>query len=230
MAQKFIVKHRRGTLEEWRESGVKPLEGELVIEIDNENYLHKLKIGDGIHDYDDLAYLKAGDETISQVLPRVVTVTLDIQEWEEVTDIGDSNIGCYRQDINIDGAGGCCRLDLQPDVGMLAEFKQLGIIFTTENRNGVITVYSVGIKPLKTYTMQATLIETELIVESDCVLGVPVGASAMQSDWRQTDAMQLDYIKNKPTIGVGLTVENNELNLDGETVFVWDCGTSTETI
>jgi hypothetical protein len=81
---------------------------------------------------------------------------------------------------------------------MLAEFKQLGVVFVTENNNGVITVYSVGNMPLKQYTMQATIVEIECEGEDIPVVGVPTGTPVAQSDWNQTDETKADYIKNKP--------------------------------
>ena len=86
-AYKYRIQHLRGTTSEL--NNVKddfiPMEGELVIEIDEESSLHKLKIGDGIHTYSELAYLQAGDEIITQVLhqalPRIVTIQLDVNEW-----------------------------------------------------------------------------------------------------------------------------------------------------
>ena len=149
---KYIVQHRRGTTAQWSEKDtIIPMEGEIVIEIDEENSLHKLKIGDGIHTYAELAYLQAGDEIISQVihkaLPRVITVTLDIEKWTEVTCETDPNLGYYGQVIDLDGITEHSRLDLQPNADMIAEFKQLGLVFVTENKGGSITVYSVGAMP-----------------------------------------------------------------------------------
>lgn len=188
MANKFIVKHRRGTLQQWQETEIIPYEGELVIEIDKQNNLHKLKIGDGIHKYTELAYLKAGDEIVSQVLtqvlPHVVTITIYEDKWTQ------TDTGCYCQEIEIENIGDCCRLDLQPDVEMLTELRQLGIIFVTENCNGKVTIYSVGNMPLKTYTMQATLTDTNLDISSDKIFGIPVGASTSVTKW--------DDIQDKP--------------------------------
>ena len=177
---KYIVQHRRGTATQWDSHGtIIPMEGEIVIEIDEENSLHKLKIGDGIHAYSELAYLMAGDEVVTQVLskalPRVVTVTLDVSKWTEVVCQTDPNLGYYGQTVTLDGVTKYSRLDLQPDADMIAEFKQIGLGFVAENKSGVITVYSTGNMPLKTYTMQATIIETELEVASDKVVGIPVG-------------------------------------------------------
>lgn len=179
---RYIVQHRRGTVAQWQQKDtIIPQEGEIVIEIDYENSLHKLKIGDGIHTYAELAYLQAGDEIVTQVLtkalPRVVTVTLDIGQWKEITCETNPNLGYYGQTIALDGITKYSRLDLQPSVEMLAEFQQLGLAFTTENNGGTITVCTVGNMPLKTYTMQATIVETEC--EKDVVVGTPVGVGSI---------------------------------------------------
>lgn len=195
---KYIYKHRRGTISQWADQNtIIPMEGEIVIEIDDVNFLHKLKIGDGIHTYAELAYLMAGDEIVTQVLaeakPRIVTVTL-AETWNQ------DDEGKYSQVVVLDNITEQSRLDLQPDANMLAEFKQLGLVFVTENHGGTITVYSVGNMPLKAYTMQATIVETECSGQ-EAVLGIPVGTPVAQSDWAQTDDTKADYIKNKPELG-----------------------------
>lgn len=171
---KYLVQHRRGTAADWAaKDTLIPREGEIVIEIDEVNSLHKLKIGDGVHTYAELAYLQAGDEIVTQVLakamPRVVTVELT-SNWSQVSD------GKYGQVIELDNITKYSRLDLQPNADMLAEFKQLGLVFVTENNGGVITVYSVGDMPSTTYTMQATIVETECDGDGECIIGIPVGA------------------------------------------------------
>lgn len=199
MATKYLVQHRRGTATQWAEQGTLiPREGEIVIEIDEVNSLHKLKIGDGVHTYAELAYLKAGDEIVTQVLaeakPRVITVELS-ESWAQDSD------DKYYQTLTLDGITNHSRLDLQPSVDMLAEFKQLGLVFVTENNSGVITVYSVGNMPQKAYTMQATIVETECDGEDACIIGAPIGTPVAQSNWAQTDNTKADFIKNKPTLG-----------------------------
>ena len=189
---KYIVQHRRGTAEQWASNDtVIPREGELVIEIDEDNSLHRLKIGDGVHTYAELAYLVAGDEIVTQVLtqalPRVVTVTLDVDQWVETTCETDPSLSYYAQTLTLDNVTTQSRLDLQPDADMLAEFKELDLVFVTENNGGVITVHSVGDVPLKSYTMQATIIETELKVNSEKVVGIPVGTPTISYDVATTD-------------------------------------------
>jgi hypothetical protein len=146
----------------------------------------------------------AGDEIVSQVLaqalPRVVSVTLDVDKWTQVTCATDPNLGFYGQTLTLDGITEYSRLDLQPDADMLAEFKKLDIVFVTENKGCSITVYSIGDMPLKSYTMQATITETDVEVASDKIIGIPVGAPAVKPDWNQNDEAKADYIKNKPDV------------------------------
>ena len=55
---KFTVQHRRGTTEQWELKGdnIIPKDGEIVLELDKINSAYKLKIGDGIHTYNELSY------------------------------------------------------------------------------------------------------------------------------------------------------------------------------
>lgn len=179
---RYIVQMRRGGKTQWEESNIIPLAGEIVVEIDEEYNLHKLKIGDGIHTYSELAYLQAGDVDVTQILakalPHVITVELNKDKWVEVTCETDPNFGYYGQVIEVEEITKYSRLDLQPNADMLAEFQNLNLVFVTENNGGIITVYSVGDVPLKTYTMQATIVETEVEDETDKIVGIPVGAPA----------------------------------------------------
>lgn len=189
---KYIVQHRRGTTTQWASKNTLiPMAGELVIEIDEVNSLHKLKIGDGIHAYADLKYLQAGDEIVTQVLsqakPRIVTIELSAT-WNQDAD------GKYSQTLVLDGITQNSRLDLQPTVDMIAELKQLGVVFVTENHGGTIIVYSVGNMPLKAYTMQATIVETECS-DRDVIIGIPVGApNTGSSGGGSIDSLNADKI------------------------------------
>lgn len=220
---KYIVQHRRGSAEQWASKDtIIPKEGEIVIEIDEENYLHKLKIGDGIHTYSELSYLQAGDEVVTQVLaktlPRIITVNLNKDAWESVQYDGNPNVTCYKQVIPIDGVTSQTKLNLQPDAFMLAEFQKLDLVFVAENEidgttnENEITVYSIGDKPLDSYTMQATIVEADIQGETGKVVGIPVGTPVSQSNWDQTDETKGDYIKNKPNmIGQSGEGEHSEI-------------------
>jgi hypothetical protein len=206
---KYLVQHRRGSASQWAEKNtIIPKEGEIVIEIDEENSLHKLKIGDGIHTYAELAYLQAGDEVVTQVLakalPRIITINLNKDAWESVQYKDNPNLTCYKQTIPIDGVTSRTKLNLQPDAIMLAEFQKLNLVFVAENEidgtthENEITVYSIGDKPSNSYTMQATIVEAEIQDGQNKVVGIPVGTPVAQPDWNQTDEARTDYIKNKP--------------------------------
>ena len=172
---RYLVQMRRGTAEQWAKSPIIPLAGEIVVELDEINNLHKLKIGDGVHTYAELAYLMAGDEVVTQVLPRVVTVPLIQSKWKLIENTDDPKNGCYEQEVALEAITKYSQLDLHPAADMLAEFKNLGLVFVTENHNGVITVYSIGNVPLKDYDVQATIVETEVIAECDKIVGATVG-------------------------------------------------------
>lgn len=62
---KFKVQHRRGTTEQWEIKGdnIIPEDGEIVLELDKTNSAYKLKVGDGIHTYNELAYTSGNGDT-----------------------------------------------------------------------------------------------------------------------------------------------------------------------
>lgn len=158
---KYITQLRRGTALEWATIGadIIPLEGELVLEIDKSgNNLHRLKIGDGVHLYSELPYISAD----SFVLPKPISITLYADKWEQVIDsTGETVVNKYSQVVTVDNAviTSNSKIDLQPNADQLCDFYDLGVVLTTENDNGVITVYVVGGKPSKSYNIQATVAE-----------------------------------------------------------------------
>ena len=224
---KFIYKHRRGTAEQWDSVGedLIPYEGEIVLELDKEHTLHKLKIGDGTTPYKDLKYLMAGDEIVTQVLaqakPRVVTVNL-------TTDWVKEDEHKYSQNIEIEGLTDYSRLDLQPSADMLAEFKQLNIFFVTENKKehgqNVITIYSIGDKPLKSYEMQATIVETDPKLDYDKIIGITVGTPLDVTGGGTSDVTEdIELINNKIT---SLDLYNNSnISSSYESIFIFDAAT-----
>ena len=162
---KYIVQLRRGTAEEWATIGadIVPLVGELVLEIDDSGQnLHRLKIGDGKHLYSELPYLSVD----SFILPKPVSVTVRADRWEQfIDDDGQAVPDTYCQAVTVDNAltTSNSKVDLHPDPIQVNEFYDLGIVFTTENRNGLVSVHVVGGMPNKTYTMQATV--TEVVID-----------------------------------------------------------------
>ena len=181
----YIVRHRRGTVEHWAAHGdIIPESGEIVIEIDVENSSHKLKIGDGVHTYAELSYLMAGDEIVTQVLaqaqPRVATVTLEADAWEEVECENNPGTTYHAQAVALEGVTERSKLDLLPDVETLAELQDSNISFVTENKAGTVTVCCFGNVPEKTYTMQASLVETNPEEGCDKIVGNTSSGSGTQ--------------------------------------------------
>lgn len=224
--ERYIVQHRRGTLDQWKELAENggsysiPQEGEFVIELDRVNKQHKFKIGDGESTFEELQYLGIGEDFVVQKLveerPRVVTVTLEVDKWQEEGE----GTGKYYQEIDFDDITEYSRLDLQPDASQLADFKLLNLVFVTENKKNdpnTIIVHSVGDKPLNTYTMQASIVETDPKVEYDKIVGIPVGTPTSKSDWKETNSLHANYIDNKPAAADSSTVFSAEV-IDGQFV------------
>ena len=65
----------------------------------------------------------------------------------------------YSQVVAITGVTPISKVDLQPTPEQLTIFHKKDLAFVTENVNGVITVYSIGDKPLNDYEIQATITE-----------------------------------------------------------------------
>ncbi len=86
---------------------------------------------------------------------RIGYVTLLADRW-----VGENSV--YSQEVNIEGATRFSLVDLQPSVEQLLIFHQKDLAFTTENNDGVITVFVVGDKPVNDYTIQVTLVEVSV--------------------------------------------------------------------
>ena len=96
-----------------------------------------------------LSLVPAGT-AVSQI--RLTEVVLLASEW-----VGDESP--YSQVVTVDGVTEYSKVDLQPSVEQLEVFHDKDIAFSTENEDGVITVYAIGDKPTQDYTIQATVME-----------------------------------------------------------------------
>lgn len=88
------------------------------------------------------------------VVTKIAEVTLFASKWE-----GDD--APFSQVVNIEGVTVRTKVDLLPDVELLTIFHDKDIAFVTENEDGIVTVYAIGDKPTRDYTMQAALKEVE---------------------------------------------------------------------
>ena len=92
--------------------------------------------------------------TISkQTNPIRTTVTLLASAWVEE----EENL--YSQVVNIAGVSAYSMVDLQPSAEQGVIFHDKDLALVAENEDGVVTVYAIGDKPSKDYTMQATITE-----------------------------------------------------------------------
>ena len=85
----------------------------------------------------------------------ITTVTLLASKW-----VGEDNV--YSQIVSIPNVTPYTKVDLQPTPEQLAIFYEKDITFTTENEDGVVTVYVIGTKPTNDYTMQVTTVEVSV--------------------------------------------------------------------
>ena len=86
---------------------------------------------------------------------RLTSVTLLASSWT-----GSNSL--YSQVVSIPGITEYSKVDLLPSMEQLAIFHNKDVEFTTENVDGVVTVYAIGDKPVMDYTMQAQI--TEVLV------------------------------------------------------------------
>lgn len=159
---KYIFQLRRGikddTRDDWaeyeaQENHTKPLEGELVLEYDHG--IPRLKIGDGVSEFSQLPYMSVD----SFILPTPASVTIYANRWIQAAD------NRWYQTVTIDNATITpdSKVDLQPSSEQLSIFHEKDLAFVTENEDGVVSVYCLGIVPKNDYTLQATV--TEMIVD-----------------------------------------------------------------
>lgn len=94
-----------------------------------------------------LASLGVGAATV-----RLSSVVLPSSEW-----VGSDSL--YSQVVTIDGITEYSKVDLLPSVEQLAIFYNKDVSFVTENEDGVVTVYAIGVKPTNDYTMQVSITE-----------------------------------------------------------------------
>lgn len=83
---------------------------------------------------------------------RISEVGLFADKWE-------GTASPYSQVVTINGVTPFTQVDLTPSVEQLAIFHDKDIAFVTENEDGIVTVYAIGVKPSNDYTIQVTLKE-----------------------------------------------------------------------
>ena len=194
----YISQLRRGTkddaqgIEDWAEYKtqpryIKPLNGELVLEDDNG--IPRLKIGDGVRDFDELPYISID----SFILPKQETITLSTT-WDTSLENRPFQIVTVANATITPKS----KVDLQPTSEQLNIFYEKDLTFVAENEYGTIKVYCIGQIPQNQYTIPVTV--TEVVTNETRIVGNTTVTPYPHPDWAQDDDKKADYIKNKPNI------------------------------
>ena len=151
-----------------QENHVNPLDGELVVEFEYNpktgKKIPRFKLGYDDNDFAHLEYISPD----SFVLPTHASVTIygsedvenaDKEQWKD--DIDENGNKRYKQLVTVDNATITVnsKIDLQPTPEMLAIFHEKDLTFVAENEDGLVTIYCIGQKPTKTYTIPVTVTE-----------------------------------------------------------------------
>ena len=83
---------------------------------------------------------------------RVAKISLPASAW-----VGNNKL--YSQVVDVEGVTPYSQVDLKPSAEQLAVFHQKDIAFSTENDDGVVTVFVIGDKPANDYTMEVSITE-----------------------------------------------------------------------
>ena len=99
----------------------------------------------------------------TQLLPYI-TLLGGADHWLEYYDENNNRIGYYQTVTDIiNGAITMnSRIDLQPSPEQLAAFHEKDVTFTVINEDGIATVYAVGVRPERDYTIQCSITEVAI--------------------------------------------------------------------
>lgn len=126
---------------------------------------------------------------VASVKPAA-SVTLRANSW---SGSGTS----YSQVVAISDVTSSTKVDLQPTATQLAEFHHAVLALVAENDGGTVTVYAIGDKPTKDYTIQITKTEVTGVGK---IRGNTVGTSMPRTDFNQTDSSKADYLVGREKI------------------------------
>ena len=105
--------------------------------------------------YMELEYLMDAKKDLASnggIPSRLSSITLLASAWK-----GSDSL--YYQGVVIKGVTPYSKVDLLPSVEQLAIFHNKDVAFVTENEDGIVTVYAIGVKPTQDYTMQVQITE-----------------------------------------------------------------------
>lgn len=150
-----------GTVEEWLES-LKGEKGDMPtiddeLSISSENPVQNSVVTERLNNLNNrVTTLEQHGGGGGEVKAAYISyIDLLSAKWQ-----GGDNL--YSQVVDIAGVTEYSKVDINPSVEQLAIFYRKDIAFTTENEDGVVTVYCIGQKPMDDYTMQVTITEVNV--------------------------------------------------------------------
>jgi hypothetical protein len=187
MTEKILnsrIVNKHDSAENWSKAvNFTPKQGEIIVYDIDENYSYeRIKIGDGSNNVNSLPFVDGalrtellaqigeistlvGDKKVSDQIntaiinkadaPKLTNVSILASSWT-----GESNP--WSQVVTINGVTHKSKIDLQPTALQIVELQDNDIALIAENTNGIVTIYALGSKPTKDYTMQALI--TEVVV------------------------------------------------------------------
>lgn len=144
---RFIYKHRRGTTDQWKGTGVNLYEGEIGVEYADEDQTK--------------ARILIGTKNGINILPffpvvKIRTISLPADGW-----VGNNSP--FSQVVKIDDVTKDSKVDLQLTTDILSYLFDEKISLTISNNSGVVTVYALNAKPEIDITIKVSI--TEVIIE-----------------------------------------------------------------
>lgn len=147
MANKYILKHRRGSTEQWAKSDEIIYDGEIVVEKSNDGYT-RLKVGDGTKKFSELPYMNIPGYAL---VTKKISIELPAANWE-----GTSSP--YSQTVEITDITENSKIDLQVTPEQLTWLQDEEISLVAKNENGLsVVIYAIGEKPTIDFTEQSDL-------------------------------------------------------------------------
>lgn len=114
--------------------------------------------------------INAPQNVVIEKKGKINEITLLKDAWVSEEDNRHSQI------VEVKDVTNKSQVDLTPDVQQLEVFYEKDVTFVTKNLSSVVTVYSVGQKPMNDYTIQVTLTEVD-VPDGTAIWGVTVGTT-----------------------------------------------------
>ncbi len=137
------------------------------------------------------------------VTTKTTNITLPASAWKGAE-------SPFSQVVDVDKVSINSQVNLQLSDEQLKNFPYA---FTAVNEGGVVTVYSIGDKPIIDYTIQATILEVVTSGGGNAkIIGNTVGTTMPRTNWEQTDSTKADYLKGRDVLEMLIQTAQNTAN------------------